>query len=201
MPEQSYSWPSMIKVIDKAVNAVNLVEFNDLVSKTPGSFAELPTILRLRVDDCTLSGDSELDNNLKYTVFVTDRELCIFSESAGKGLSLDYPSIMLHAVSTSTNSIFLQIDERTENIDDFESKDIHIQPPNTSLLQEIYEKLSYCASLHQNKFPSEENGDEDDGDTMLEDDVELSEQGSANLARFDDMLDNQDKHTDKKQKQ
>ncbi|EOR04653.1 hypothetical protein E3P92_01054 [Wallemia ichthyophaga] len=188
----------MFKHIDSACTAVSLSEFEHLASRTPGSFSDLPTVLRLRVDECSLSGDSELDNNLKYTVFITDKELVVFSQSVSTGISLDYPSIMLHAVSASTNSIFLQIDERTENIDDFESKDIHIHPQNPSILHEIYEKLSFCASLHQNKFPSEED---DDGDAMIDDGVGLSDQGAANLARFDDMLDNQDKHTDKKQKQ
>ncbi|TIA87151.1 hypothetical protein E3P99_03354 [Wallemia hederae] len=181
--------------VDKATEAVNLAEFNEIVSKTPGKFTDLPTILRLRVDGCTLSGDSGVDNNLQYAVYLTDKELCF---------TLDYPSIMLHAVSASTNSIFLQIDERTENVDEFESRDMHIHPPNASDLQKMYDNLSYCASLHQNKFPSDDQDEDNDGDAMLQGEdgaVDLSETGAANLARFDDMLDNQDKHADKRQKQ
>lgn len=190
-----------MKVTDKPVKAIKLEDFNDLISKTPGSFSELPTILRLRVDGCTVTGDCDLDGNERYSLYVTDKELCIYSDNVHKGISLDYPSIMLHAVSISTNSIFCQIDERTENVDDFESKDIHIHPPESSQLQEIYDQLSYCANLHQNKFPSDDNDNDDGEDAMFEDGVELSTTGAANLARFDDMLEEQDKHTDKKQKQ
>jgi nucleotide-sensitive chloride channel 1A len=111
--------------------------------------------------------------------------------TSGKGLQVTYPTISLHAISRADfgPSIYCQLDESIDveeeptpdEEDAMEMRELRINtrseesrmfpltslistPPNTLLVEPIFEALSQCAALH----PDEGEGDDEFDDAFLD---------------------------------
>ncbi|QDS68740.1 hypothetical protein FKW77_004605 [Venturia effusa] len=118
---------------------------------------------------------------LGVDAWVTSKDFTLFSPSTGKGISIPYPSIGLHALGTydSKAAVILQLnlhDADTANSDDdFETLDLNLipteSPPSNGIdeapnpAKSIFEALSACADLHPDPASDEEGEEEEGGDT------------------------------------
>ncbi|CAG8636852.1 23689_t:CDS:2 [Cetraspora pellucida] len=153
----------------------------------------------------------------KGTLYVTESKLYFFSRDTNNGLAIDYPSIIMHAISRQALDdtgpcIYTQLDiepnsltsanqsteNPTEDGDRDEMTEMKFIPDDTNSLDAIFEALSECAALHPDKGYMEEdpdnefygNGDNDEWITAApSDEQELSEVGSASLAYLDSIID------------
>jgi nucleotide-sensitive chloride channel 1A len=100
------------------------------------------------------------------------RNLILFSPAQGKGISLSYPAIALHALGSheSTPAVYLQLNLHDTDLinsdDDVETLDLHLIPRSTNNTDEgsnpakaLYEALSACADLHPD--PNSDTEEED----------------------------------------
>jgi nucleotide-sensitive chloride channel 1A len=100
----------------------------------------------------------------------------LFTPANGKGVTLSYPAIALHALGSheSTPAVYLQVnlhDALTVNSDDdVQTLDIHLVPASSDSAAEgsspakaLYEALSACADLH----PDPNSDSEEEEDTTL----------------------------------
>lgn len=151
-------------------------EHRRLVASTPDSFSDIPAVLRHQQPNVAITLDPPLDGFCSQdaasgTLYVTESTLTFIS-STGKGFELQYPSITLHAISRaeSGHSIYCQIDETDENQRPFENEDegfsvmreLNIIPQDPTSLEDIFEAMSLCASLHPDPNVSDEDEDEDE---------------------------------------
>ncbi|TEB34720.1 hypothetical protein FA13DRAFT_1763140 [Coprinellus micaceus] len=205
---------------------VSQEEYNTLIASTPNSFNDLPAVLKHKEDDVSVKIDPSLEgfseeDAAKGTLYVLTSYL-IFASTTGRNFQIEYPSITLHAIQrTDRSSIYCQLDEieeppasasngetlngggDTEEGDDAEEqgyaemRELNITPSSVGTLDTIFEALSYCASLHPDKFDDEEGMD--DGVMMADDnspfefftgdgDEELSEVGKAALAHLESIV-------------
>ncbi|CAG8613859.1 11048_t:CDS:2 [Paraglomus occultum] len=139
----------------------------------------------------------------KGTLYVTENQLSFFSPITQTGLAIDYPSIIIHAVSRQISRdgigpcIYIQLadllphvgafqlssmdeaSEEEENADEDSMTEIKIVPDNADIsVDTIFEALSECAALHPDQdFMEGANNDNANGDYR-----ELSERGMATFA-------------------
>ncbi|CAH7685053.1 regulator of volume decrease after cellular swelling-domain-containing protein [Phakopsora pachyrhizi] len=161
---------SFLNTIDGQPSFVSTEQHDQLTQTTPISFESLPPILRLMVDGVTLvltgiEGRSDWNlSNLK--LFLTEREVNFYSDERSQTLVLPYRSISLHAISRpegQPGSIYCQLDEsldftqddqQHQQVEESDAVELQIVPNDSSRLEEIFQVLSRCASLH----PSLESG-------------------------------------------
>jgi nucleotide-sensitive chloride channel 1A len=100
----------------------------------------------------------------------------LFSSSKGKGITLSYPAIALHALGTHNSSpaVYLQLNlhdtELTNSVDEMETLDMHIIPttsetsstPDSTFTPAklLYDALSACADLHPDPTTPGEDGED-----------------------------------------
>ncbi|TID22667.1 regulator of volume decrease after cellular swelling-domain-containing protein [Venturia nashicola] len=128
------------------------------------------------------NGDSAVENVTITGVgaWVTSKDFTLFSPATGKGISIPYPSIGIHALGSyeSKAAIILQLNlhdaDTVNSDDDFETLDLNLIPtesptsngtdetPNPA--KSIFEALSACADLHPDPA-SDEEGEEEAEDT------------------------------------
>ncbi|KAF9115861.1 hypothetical protein BGX27_006102 [Mortierella sp. AM989] len=127
------------------------------------------------------------------TLYIADECLYFFSTGSSTGFSIPYPSIIIHAIARESRvgpSIYCQLEgslaslgpttsstnghsgsngASTEQGEEDEDEDpileLSFAPADISSLDNIYENLSYCASLHQD----EEADDMDEDDYYVDD--------------------------------
>lgn len=113
------------------------------------------------------------------------RNLTFFSPLYSKGYTLSYPSISLHAITSTptTSGIYMQINPHTSTFDDhdYTSLELTVYPPQTTLTtsssegkagvtsstQELFDALTECGNLWPDKkggFFSEGGAEDDDED-------------------------------------
>jgi nucleotide-sensitive chloride channel 1A len=100
------------------------------------------------------SSHSSIQNSQSYS------NVILFSPGKGKGITLSYPSIALHALGSfeTQTAVYLQLNlhnaELTNSDDDVETLDLHLIPVETASSEglnpskALYDALSACADLH-----------------------------------------------------
>ncbi|KAK6534108.1 hypothetical protein TWF281_005446 [Arthrobotrys megalospora] len=112
------------------------------------------------------------------TVIVTTKQLTLYSNAHAAGYQIPYPSISLHAITSTptTSGIYMQINTHTTSFDDhdYSSLEITIYPPQTTLTtsaeggnvtgstKELFEALAQCSDLHPDVKSGFFGGGEDD---------------------------------------
>ncbi|KAH7106446.1 regulator of volume decrease after cellular swelling-domain-containing protein [Auriculariales sp. MPI-PUGE-AT-0066] len=178
-----------------------------LTSATPDSFDSIPPIIRHKDDNVTLTLDPPLDQipsqNASGTLYVTEKVVA-FVGPDGRGFSVDYPTLILHAISRAEDGplLYCQLDESigTEQADDEDVdglREIRIKPSSPDTLETLFEAISLCASLNTDNVPDDEDDENDDafidaneGEFQaVSDEAELSEVGRAALAYMESIID------------
>ncbi|EJD49665.1 hypothetical protein AURDEDRAFT_84813, partial [Auricularia subglabra TFB-10046 SS5] len=170
-----------------------------LTASTPESFESIPPILRHLEQAVVLSLDPPLDGvqctEARGALYVTERVVAFVPADGSAGFSVDYPTLILHAISRSEDGplLYCQLDESigvegAEEDDDVDTtREIKIVPASPEALEPIFEAISLCASLNADPV------DEDDEDEAFldadEDQEELSEVGRAALAHLESIID------------
>ncbi|KAI0726011.1 regulator of volume decrease after cellular swelling-domain-containing protein [Fomitopsis betulina] len=159
-------------------------EHQNIVASTPSSFASIPPVLRHKEENVSVTIDPPLEgfpseDLVSGTLYVIESAL-VFLSASGRGWSVDYPSITLHAISRAPSgpSIYCQLDEAAALADsdapldedvDSELKELILLPKDAAALEPIFEALSLCASLHPD--PAFANDMEDDDDAFIDSDA------------------------------
>lgn len=193
-------------IITSVPLSVSPEQHREIIGATPGSFNDIPPILRYKEDDVSLTFDPTLEeftaeDGRSGTLYVIESAL-VFMSATGRGFQIPYPAITLHAVSRPQGSspfIYCQLDEGTndasDDVDIVDMRELTITPKNPASLDPIFEALSLCASLHPDPNVSE---DDDDDDAFITtdrfetftggDEEELSEVGRAALEHLESII-------------
>ncbi|KAI6155330.1 regulator of volume decrease after cellular swelling-domain-containing protein [Pisolithus tinctorius] len=193
-------------IITSVPSFVSPEQHSEIVRATPGSFSDIPPVLRHKEDDISVSFDPALEqftaeDGKSGTLYVIESAL-VFMSPTGRGFQIPYPAITLHAVSRPQGAspfIYCQLDEVTNDtggdLENVDMRELTITPKNPASLDPIFESLSLCASLHPDPNMSE---DEDGDDAFIagdhfetftgEDGEELSEVGRAALEHLESII-------------
>ena len=139
---------------------ISPAEHKNIVASTPSSFASIPPVLRHKEENVSVTIDPPLEgfpaeDLTSGTLYVIERYVCrarglvatltgkesalVYISASGRGWSVDYPSITLHAISRAESgpSIYCQLDEAAALADseapldedaDTEMKELMIMP-------------------------------------------------------------------------
>ncbi|KAG9295202.1 hypothetical protein G9A89_006183 [Geosiphon pyriformis] len=162
-------------------------------SLLPSNTSEILDIVRHEQPnvDCIINSSASELNFEKGTLLVSESKLYFYSHKTQTGLAIDYPTIIIHAISRNTAldgtgpCIYIQLGENLESallrgsndapdvsfrtgereVDTDENEDqiteIKFVPDDIGALDAIFEALSECAALHPDKEFMEEQGDQD----------------------------------------
>ncbi|CAJ0962977.1 unnamed protein product, partial [Mesorhabditis belari] len=145
-----------------------MVVLTDVTLPTEGVRIQQPQVSAYFGENCVGQG----------TLTIAESAVAWVERTSGKGFTLTYPSIILHAVSTDCSSfphecVFVLVDcsrsalelEDTEMDGDDDDEDegpknvsIRFVPADMSILQEVYKQMSECQELNP-----EDNSDSEDG--------------------------------------
>lgn len=158
-------------------------EHEEIVSSTPASFSDIPTVLRHKEENVSVTLDPPLEGLSAEdcsdgTLYVIESVLAFMSPS-GRGFQVEYPTITLHAISRAESgpSIYCQLEEQSadaaqsegdEEVSEF--KELSILPKDPESLETIFEALSLCASLHPD--PATADDMDDDNNAFFDGDFE-----------------------------
>ncbi|KAI6129909.1 regulator of volume decrease after cellular swelling-domain-containing protein [Pisolithus croceorrhizus] len=163
-------------IITSVPLSVSPEQHREIVGATPGSFNDIPPVLRHREDDVSITFEPTLEE---------------FTAEDGRGGTLYVIESALVFMSTtgSSPSIYCQLDEGTndtgDDVENVDMRELTITPKDPASLDPIFEALSFCASLHPDPDIPEDEDDDDDAfitDGRFEtftggDEEELSEVG------------------------
>ncbi|EJD06663.1 uncharacterized protein FOMMEDRAFT_102509 [Fomitiporia mediterranea MF3/22] len=172
---------TIVTIINAPPTSISPNEHRERTAETPASFSDIPPVLRHKEENARVVFDPPVEGLTeeelkKGTVYIVESVLAFISESSGRGFQIEYPCIILHAISRSNDSppcIYCQLgesaaqrqnnnngggDEEDEQID---LRELSIFPEVEDSLDTLYEALMHCSSLHPD--PS---SDSDDGDMM-----------------------------------
>ncbi|RHZ82158.1 hypothetical protein Glove_113g12 [Diversispora epigaea] len=158
----------------------------------------------------------------KGTLWVTESKVFFYSSESNNGLAIDYPTIILHAITRQEaegRCVYLQLEENFSNVqegqgslqdpeeeEEDKTTEIKLFPDDGGVLDAIYEALSECAALHPDKEFMEQENDSDNeyygngnDDNDVIDEQELSESGRATLSYLDSIIDNGSVTTEQQQ--
>ncbi|KAF0560698.1 hypothetical protein F8M41_001278 [Gigaspora margarita] len=207
-----------VTLISTPPEVVTPEQLNQLQQNPPDSGLMPQISHHIQQNVCVLITPPAFDAMIgKGTLYVTESKLYFFSRDTNNGLAIDYPTIIMHAISRQTIDgagpcIYTQLDidpsslrgvnRSTENQNEDEDRDEMIEmkfiPDDTSSLEAIFEALSECAALYPDKEYMEEdsdnelygNGDNNEWITAApSDEQELSEVGNASRAYLDSIID------------
>lgn len=136
----------MAVVFTETVPPFNTLEqHKTLVSSTPENFADIPAVLRHKQENVRVAFDPPIDSHPTWssgTLYVIDSFLVFIQDADQKGFQIEYPAIILHAVSRAVGeipSIYCQLDANFGNPDvagkedaDEEIKELLITPNDPS---------------------------------------------------------------------
>ncbi|XP_065055957.1 methylosome subunit pICln-like [Rhopilema esculentum] len=131
---------------------------------------------------------------------ISDENITWGKEGVSETVTLEYPFISVHGISTDTSSfpyqcVFCLLDTELPgnlmNQEDSESKEVRIVPEDSTVLQKIYDYIAEGQRNHPDPDEEEEEYDDDDmqgefygEDCENVDNIELSEEGQAVLNRL-----------------
>ncbi|KAG8943418.1 hypothetical protein FRC04_002883 [Tulasnella sp. 424] len=202
-----------IQPIPSLPHCVSPAEHAEFISRTPENFADIPPVLRHKQENVTVelipapqeSTDSGLEGVMIGTLYVIESVLAFILPS-GKGFSVTYPRITLHAVSRSESTgpyVYCQLDETPEGVEvsddeDAEMSELKIMPGDMDAVEKIFEALSHCAALHPDLNGGGDSGEGDfegfeDDEAFMDPDAELNEEelsevGRAALAHLESII-------------
>lgn len=156
-----------LTTIDGPPPCVTSAEHAELTQTTPASFDSLPPICRLQVEPVKIDGHTGWEN-ISLKLYLTEREVGFYSAERSKTLVVPYPTISLHAISRTESGavpcIYCQLDDcsdpEAEADEEREAVELRIVPEDPTRLDEIFEVLSACASLHPSVMPPDEDENE-----------------------------------------
>ncbi|KAH9057849.1 regulator of volume decrease after cellular swelling-domain-containing protein [Lactarius vividus] len=162
-----------VTFIDAIPNHISVDEHRTLTGATPASFADIPPVLRHKVQDVSVAFDPPLDgfsgeDSARGTLYIIESVLAYQSSTTGRAFQIEYPSITLHAISRGESGpfIYCQLDDfpaaAADGDEDAEPcmRELSLTPQPSDSLDPIFEALSICASLH----PDPQGSDDDDAD-------------------------------------
>ena len=127
-----------ISVINSLPSSISPNDHAELTQSTPSTFTSIPPVLRLLIDNVIVKfkpsfADGQINKvtENKCTLMVTDSEVNVYCQSTMNGFSVDYPTIILFAVSNNDKCIYCQLDERqtvSDKDEEFESREMYIYP-------------------------------------------------------------------------
>lgn len=133
------------------------------------------------------------------TLYIAADRLSWSDPESGKGFSLEYPSISLHAICRDTSQfphecIYCMMDSPLDDggndsdSDDSDGKvgEVRFVPEDKSALDVMFKALSECQVLHPD--PENEEGEEDEDFFCDAEEGELSEEGQATLERLEGII-------------
>ncbi|KAG9017522.1 hypothetical protein FRB90_000947 [Tulasnella sp. 427] len=204
-----------IQPISSLPHCVSPAEHAEIISTTPQSFADIPPVLRHKQENVTVElvpapeaseDNAGLEGTMVGTLYVIESVLAFILPS-GKGFSVTYPRITLHAVSRSESTgpyVYCQLDETPEGVqvpedEDAEMSELKIIPGDIESVEKIFEALSHCATLHPDPNGGGDAGlgdfegfGDDDDDAFVDaeelDEDELSVVGRAALAHLESII-------------
>ncbi|KAF9223600.1 hypothetical protein BS17DRAFT_780885 [Gyrodon lividus] len=164
-----------VAIITTVPNFVSPEEHKNIIGSTPRSFHDIPSVLRHKEVNVSVSLDPPLDeftteDSANGVLYVIESAL-VYMSSTGRGFQIEYPAITLHAISRaegSSPSIYCQLDEAageppadeaSEDVSDM--RELSIAPQNLVSLEPIFEAMSFCASLHPDLNMSEDDDADD----------------------------------------
>ncbi|KAJ3257571.1 hypothetical protein HK103_004480 [Boothiomyces macroporosus] len=127
-----------------------------------------PTTVRLALDNVEISFDPVLVDVTTGLGKLTISEQYVTWNNDTTCLSIDYPSILMHAISrqdpvTMKPSIYCQLDDSLfieSNQEELVAFEMRLVPANESDLEGIYSALSECSALHPDPLADVDlNGD------------------------------------------
>ncbi|KAJ1812379.1 hypothetical protein LPJ56_005518 [Coemansia sp. RSA 2599] len=126
----------------------------------------------IRCDPSTTSVPSK-----KGTLYIDDHQLVFFSEQSSSGFALDYPSIVIHAVSrepaesSDSHHLYCQLaiqlpgsqktDDSAQDDADEAFSELRIYPDDKTILDEMFAAMSECAALNPDDDDEVYSDDED----------------------------------------
>ncbi|KAF8274783.1 regulator of volume decrease after cellular swelling-domain-containing protein [Lactarius quietus] len=171
-----------VTFIDAVPNHISVEDHRVLTGSTPASFADIPPVLRHKVQDVSVAFDPPLDgfsgeDSARGTLYIIESVLAFQSSTTGRAFQIEYPSITLHAISRGESGpfVYCQLDDSPAEADGGAGADAREDVPRmrelsltpqaseSDSLEPIFEALSICASLHPDPLGSDdEDADEDD---------------------------------------
>lgn len=145
----------------------------------------LPQVLLLSSNSLQFPASA---GDLKGDLYVTDQLLYWYSEPLKRGISIDYPSIGIHAIARTADSyspgpcVYCQLDgeqfssegERRgeEEEDAFDPvMEVRFVPEDSEAVDPLFQALSHCASLHPD--PDFEDGQDNDNEGTYDTDAPM----------------------------
>ncbi|KAN0138882.1 Regulator of volume decrease after cellular swelling domain containing protein [Lactarius tabidus] len=197
-----------VTFIDAIPNHISEEDHRTLTGATPASFADIPPVLRHKVNDIAVAFDPPLDgfsgeDSARGTLYIIESVLAFQSSTTGRAFQIEYQSITLHAISRGESGpfVYCQLDDSPAVADGSEDvppmRELSLIPQPSDSLDPIFEALSVCASLHPDPQGSDEDEDEFiDLENSSDFEVftgaegeELSEVGRAALAHLESIID------------
>ncbi|KAF9024919.1 hypothetical protein BDZ89DRAFT_1068699 [Hymenopellis radicata] len=176
-------------------------EHRNLVTSTPQNLADIPPVLRHKQDDVLVVFDPPVSTHPEWsvgTLYVIDSYLVFMQNQGDEGVQIQYPAITLHAISRTEGerpAVYCQLDDafgettRMETDDDDPIRELKIIPNDATALNNIFEALSLCASLHPDAaLPDDDEDDEafiDTGNFDVFDGTEEEELSAVGRVRSD----------------
>ncbi|KAJ2753427.1 hypothetical protein GGI19_003138 [Coemansia pectinata] len=141
--------------------------------------SQLPTLshTRFTADRTRVASDPPSDSaNGLGTLYVDEQRLVFFSTEASRGFSIDYPTVVIHAVSRGTDGVgahlYCQLDgpfpssnkpdSNDEEDDDEQFGELRFIPEDEKLLDDMFKAMSDCAALNPDDEGSGSESDLDD---------------------------------------
>ena len=123
------------------------------------------------------------------TLLVTESSLVWSDPACNVSLSIDYPSIMIHAISRGHNGsiqpfIYCQIASLSEEED--EPCELHLTPQDPTTVDDIFQNMSECSKLHPDPDQQEENEWYSEQDAQA---ATLDSTGQSVLSHLESLLD------------
>ncbi|KAH8983183.1 regulator of volume decrease after cellular swelling-domain-containing protein [Lactarius akahatsu] len=172
-----------VTFIDAIPNHISVEEHRILTGATPASFADIPPVLRHKVQDVSVAFDPPIvgfseEDSARGTLYIIESVLAYQSSTTGRAFQIEYPSITLHAISRGESGpfVYCQLDDSPATAADGDEdaeprmRELSLTPQPSDSLDPIFEALSICASLH----PDLQGSDDDDADDDAFIDIENS---------------------------
>ncbi|KAI8374199.1 regulator of volume decrease after cellular swelling-domain-containing protein [Radiomyces spectabilis] len=142
-----------------------------------------------------------LSEGISGTLFVCESQLYFYSEDQKSGIAVEYPDIIIHAISRQSNQpcIYAQLDQGIffpnqqlpENEEERQETvtEIRFIPQDSGALEAIYMALSDCAALHPDEeFMAEQEAYDDEFFADPSDEAELNEVQQAALRHLESVF-------------
>ncbi|KAI9493873.1 regulator of volume decrease after cellular swelling-domain-containing protein [Zychaea mexicana] len=174
-----------------------------LLSSPPDLSDQAVRHTQCNIDLLILPPLSGVDSTIQGELNVCESQVYFYSESAGSGIAVEYPDIIIHAISRQDGrpSIYCQLEagrffpnqqlpEDEEEREDVVTE-LKFMPQDPGALEAIYMAMSTCAALHPDEdFLAEQKALEEENDFFADpsDETELNEVQQAALRHLESVF-------------